>query len=256
MPPQWDGEQQDEDQEHNHHQPQHRQQYAGRQRTENFDEFTPHEQHAWLRVRFDWCFAVADHFQPMSYTTVEIAIRLLCDYMHGRHLRELPMDHVMRCSAAACLRIAILLNEFNYITLQDFIRIGENRFTEDEIFESEFHVYHSLGHHILSPRTIESYAVDYMVLWEQTDGNGSISDLWEPLVRWIRLAIRDLIFLEYPVNNVGLTTVVMTLREHTPSLTVIYQALSIPDNSPEAAAVTEIGNRLQILWQGPLHEDD
>ncbi|CAJ1969974.1 unnamed protein product, partial [Cylindrotheca closterium] len=40
---------------------------------QNFLEFTLQQQHAWLQAQCDWCFAVADHFQPMTYTTVEIA---------------------------------------------------------------------------------------------------------------------------------------------------------------------------------------
>ncbi|CAJ1960881.1 unnamed protein product [Cylindrotheca closterium] len=61
---------------------------------QNFLEFTPRQQHTWLRAQCDWWFVVADHFQPMTYTTVEIAISMLCDYMmYSGRLHELPMDH-------------------------------------------------------------------------------------------------------------------------------------------------------------------
>ena len=37
-----------------------------RQLVQNFHEFTPDQQHAWLRARFNWLFAVAEHFEPMA----------------------------------------------------------------------------------------------------------------------------------------------------------------------------------------------
>ncbi|CAJ1950049.1 unnamed protein product [Cylindrotheca closterium] len=228
---------------------------------QNFLEFTPRQQHAWLRARCDWCFAVADHFQPMTYTTVEIAINMLCDYMmHSGRLHELPMGHVLRCSTAASLRIAMLLNEGNYMTLQQLIQIGQHRFIEDEIFESVFHIYQCLGQDILSPETIESHAYNYLVFLE-SDGNGSIADLWQPLRRLVRLASRDLLFLQYPAQKVGLAAVVVALRINNANgwetrTMALLRALNIEEYSTEAAIVSEIGSRLLALHHRYTNADE
>ncbi|KAL3932392.1 MAG: hypothetical protein SGBAC_010869 [Bacillariaceae sp.] len=218
-----------------------------------FLELTPQQQHAWFLGRFDWCFAVADHFEAMPYTTVEIAIRLLFDYMHSNHhnFNELPMDHVMRCSTAASLRMAMLMNGCNPIPMQELIRMGGNRFTQDEVFESEFHIHRNLGQGIVSPQTIESYAYNY-VPFLYPDGDARIVGLSQPLQRSIRLATRDLLFLQYPAQLVGLAAVIFAVQiyrenEWEALTRTLYRALNIEEGSAAAITVTEIINRLSVL---------
>ena len=146
----------------------------------------------------------------------------------------------------------MLLNEGDYIALHDLIWIGEDHFTEEEIFESEFHIYHCLGQDILSPETIESYAYNYLVFLE-SDGNGSIAYPWQlRLQRLVRLASRDLLFLQYPAQNVGLAAVVLALQLYRENgwegrAMTLYRALNIGEYSTEATIVLEITSRLSVL---------
>ena len=80
--------------------------------------------------------------------------------------------------------------------------------------------------------------------------------------RLISLAIRDLLFLQYPARSIGLAAIVVVLqlsqrddaREESMT-TRLYRALGIAEDSRQAAVIVEIASHLSTLHQRILLEE-
>mmetsp|Transcript_21016 Transcript_21016/g.51656 ORF Transcript_21016/g.51656 Transcript_21016/m.51656 type:complete len:232 (-) Transcript_21016:523-1218(-) len=206
----------------------------------------------WIRAKSRWCIAVVDHFE-MKYTTAELATRILSRYVQRGRLVELPIGHAARCSTAASLRIAMILNEQLYIPLSELVSLGQNRYTEEEISMSEWHIFHCLDNRILSP-TIEGFVTAYV---ERFQGTTIVipPDLRQVLEELTCLAIHGILFLEFPVQWVALGVVVLALRlcqgqdTWEAQVAVLYGVIGIEEGSAVAGGISEICARLLILLQ-------
>ncbi|CAJ1950051.1 unnamed protein product [Cylindrotheca closterium] len=193
----------------------------------------------------------------MRFTTAELATQILYRYVQCGRLTELPMDHVTRCSTAAAFRIALVLNEQTHIPLSELVRMGQNnkgqnRFTKEEICLSEWHIFHCMDDSMLSPPTIEGCVKGYVEGFQEAAIVLPV-DFRQVLEELICLAIHGILFLEYPVQWVGLGIVVLALRlcqgQHIweAQVAVLYGEVGIEEGSPVADGISEICARLLIL---------
>lgn len=206
----------------------------------------------WIRAKSRWCIVVADHFE-MRYTTAELATQILCRYAQSGRLTELPADHVITCSTAASFRIAMVFNEKLHIPRSELVRMGQNRYTEEEIKLSERHITNCLDQSMISP-TIEGFVKTYVECFQATaivlpDDFGQVLD------ELIRLAIHGILFLEFPVQWVGLGVVALALRLYQEQsiweaqIAALYGEIGIEEGSAVACRISEICARLLILHQ-------
>jgi len=214
----------------------------------------------WLRAKAEWCGAVIDHFQ-MKHAIVEIAISILSRYIQSESIRELPSDHVDRCSTAAALRIAMMHHsEDHFMPLEELVKMGHMQYTGDEICESEWHIIRCVGHDATKAPTTESFAKGFVSFLE-TPESGPMIDIRETIERLSRPAIHDVMFLEIPMQWVGLGIVVLAFRLCRPEVwkghvDVIYQTVGIREDSTAASHVTCVSYQLRNSLDVKEKKDD
>ncbi|KAL3939270.1 MAG: hypothetical protein SGBAC_005971 [Bacillariaceae sp.] len=213
-----------------------------------------------IRSKADWCNAAADLFDLKS-STAEIAITML-----SRHIQcqtspddQLPLDQDYRCCAAASLTLATRFNNDEcLISLDDLLRMGESRFVEEELLETEQNMLQTLKHTIRSPTT-EQFAMQYIELLE-LKYNISLKHLQQTtLDPLIQVSVQNLYFLEFPAGFMALVIVLLALElscdtfENGALYQEVYAAAGVTMGSADDHAVRALSNELLELYHNLLY---